>query len=110
MRKLWPLVVSALGMATYGILVMKNHKTIRAEELLTFAMWSGAIVTGIYMFTSAFRLGRQAGEETNGLYLGIFGIYLVLLSIQKVREMLKRLLLKPSSTPSGRCANGKNPG
>jgi hypothetical protein len=28
---------------------MKNHKTIKAEELLTIAMWCGAIVTGSYM-------------------------------------------------------------
>jgi len=104
------LVVSALGMVTYGILVMKNHKTIKADGLLTFAMWCGAIVTGIYMFASAFGLGRQAGQETNGLYLGIFGVYLVLLSIQKAREMLKRLLLKPSSAPSVGCVDGKNPG
>jgi uncharacterized membrane protein HdeD (DUF308 family) len=104
------LVVTALGTVTYGIFMMKNHKTIKAEELLTFAMWCGAIVTGIYMFAAAFRLGRQAGEETNGLYLGIFGVYLVLVSVQKVLEMLKRLLIKPSSIASGGRVDGKNPG
>lgn len=103
------LVVSTLGMVTYGTLVIKNHKTIKAEELLTIAMWCGAIVTGIYMFASAFGLFRQAGQETNALYLGIFGVYLALLSVQKTGEMLKRLVLKPSSAPSVGQAERKNP-
>lgn len=91
------LVVSTLGIVAFGILILKTGKTIKAEELLTVAMWCGAVITGIYMIVSAFRLGRQPGEETNGVYLAIFGVYLVLLSIQKVREIFKRFLLKPSN-------------
>lgn len=91
------LVASTLGIVAFGILILKIGKTIKAEELLTVAMWCGAVITGIYMIVSAFRLGRQPGEETNGVYLAIFGVYLALLSIQKVREIFKRLLLKPSN-------------
>lgn len=88
---------------------MKSKKAIKAEELLSVAMWCGAVVTGPYMFIGAFRLGRQAGEETNALYLAIFGVYLFLLSIQKVHEMLKRLLPKPDAAAPLPTEN-KNPG
>lgn len=94
------LAVTVLGMVTYGIIMMKNHRAIRADELLTFAMWCGAVVTGGYMVASAFNLSRQAGQETNGLYVGIFGVYLVLLSIQKMHSMLRKLTSKPSAMPS----------
>jgi uncharacterized membrane protein HdeD (DUF308 family) len=94
------LIVSALGAMVYGILVMKNQKPIDAVELLTFAMWCGAIITGIFMLGSSLSLGRKTGQETNALYVGIFGVYLGLLAIQTTWATLKRLRLKPPSAPN----------
>lgn len=94
-------------MATYGVCSMKARKAIKADELLTFAMWCGAIVTGGFMFAASFRLAKEAGEETNSLYLGIFGVYLVFLSIQKVSEMLRKLTFR--LTPPAQYPEQKKP-
>lgn len=82
--------VATLGAIAYGILAMKSHKSIVADELLSFAMWCGAAVAGVYMFVDAFRLSKEAVRETDGVYLGIFGVYLVFLSIQKLKEAFRR--------------------
>lgn len=84
-------------MVVYGVVTMRNNKAVRAEELLTFAMWCGGTVTGPYMVVAAFNLSRQSGQQTNALYLGIFGTYLLLLSIQKLHSMLRK---HPSKSPA----------
>jgi FtsH-binding integral membrane protein len=94
------LIASALGMAAYGGCAIKSHKILKADDLLTFALWCAATVTGIFAFAGAFKLSKQSGQETNGLYVGIFGLCLVWLSVQKAVEMTRELFLKPPPTPS----------
>lgn len=84
------LAATVVGMVVYGGLLIVKSKPIRAEDLLTFAMWCGAIVTGPYMVVSAFRLSKQPGEEANAIYVGIFGAYLFLLAAQKIISMVRR--------------------
>lgn len=57
------------------------------------------MVTGIFAFAGAFRLSKQLGQETNALYVGIFGLCLVWLSVQKAVEMIRELNLKPPPIP-----------
>lgn len=87
-------------MAAYGGCAIKSHKILKADDLLTFALWCAATVTGIFAFAGAFKLSKQSGQETNGLYVGIFGLCLVWLSVQKAVEMTRELFLKPPPTPS----------
>lgn len=87
-------------MAVYVGCAIKNHKMLKADDLLTFALWCAATVTGIFAFAGAFKLSKQAGQETNGLYVGIFGLCLVWLSVQKAVEMTRELFLKASPTPT----------
>jgi hypothetical protein len=98
------LIASALGMAVYAGCAIKTHRTLKADDLLTFALWCAASVTGIFAFVGAFRLSKQVGQETNGLYVGIFGLCLVWLSVQKAVEMNRELFLKPPPIPSPRSA------
>ncbi len=79
----------------YAGCAIKNHKILKADDLLTFALWCAATVTGIFAFAGAFKLSKQVGEETNGLYVGIFGLCLVWLSVQKAIGMIRELFLKP---------------
>jgi FtsH-binding integral membrane protein len=96
------LTASALGMAVYGGCALKRHKILKADDLLTFALWCAGTVTGVFAFAGAFKLSKQAGQETNGLYVGIFGLCLVWLSLQKAVEMIRELFLKaPPTAPPG---------
>ena len=103
------LIASAMGMAVYVGCAIKNHKTLKADDLLTFALWCAAMVTGIFAFAGSFRLSKQAGQETNGLYVGIFGLCLVWLSIQKTVEMTKELFLEPPPIPASDPTDTKGP-
>ena len=94
------LIVSALGMAGYVGCAIKNHKMLKADDLLTFALWCAGTITGVFAFVGAFNLSKQIGQETNGLYVGIFGLCLVWLSVQKTVEMTRELFLKPPSIPT----------
>lgn len=94
------LIVSALGMASYVGCAIKNHKMLKADDLLTFALWCAATITGVFAFAGSFSLSKQAGQETNGIYVGIFGLCLVWLSLQKAVEMTRELFLKPASIPA----------
>ena len=60
------LIVSALGMTAYAVCAMKKRKMLKADDLLTFAMWCAATVTGFFAFAGAFKLSKQLGQETNG--------------------------------------------
>jgi hypothetical protein len=102
------LIASALGIAVYAGCALKRHKILKADDLLTFALWCAGTVTGIFAFAGAFRLSKQVGEETNGLYVGIFGLCLVWLSLQKAVEMTRELFLKapPPLTPGHAESNG----
>src|SRR5712692_1093426 len=93
------LIASALGMAVYVGWAIKNHKILKADDLPTFALWCAATVTRIFAFAGAFKLSKQLGQETNGLYVGIFGLCLVWLSVQKAVEMTRELFLKRTPTP-----------
>ena len=87
-------------MTSYVVCAIKNHKMLKADYLLTFAMWCAATVTGVFAFAGAFKLSKQPGQETNGLYVGIFGLCLVWLSAQKAYEMVRELFLKPPPAPT----------
>lgn len=102
------LIASALGMAVYAGCAIKSHKILKADDLLTFALWCAATVTGIFAFAGAFKLSKQAGQETNGLYVGIFGLCLVWLSVQKAVEMTRELFVKPPPTPTPGPAESKS--
>ena len=103
------LIASALGMAVYGGCALKTHKILKADDLLTFAMWCAGTVTGIFAFAGAFKLSRQPGQETNGLYVGIFGLCLVWLSLQKAVEMIRELFLKSPPTPASAPTESNGP-
>lgn len=81
------LAITVAGMVIYGAALIRKHRTVRAEELLTFAMWCGAVVTGPYMVVAAFSLSKQSSQQTNALYVGIFGVYLLVLSAQKLPNL-----------------------
>ena len=85
------LVAAAVGMAAYVACAIIRHRNLKADDLLTFALWCATLVTGVFAFIGAFKLSRVAGQETNGLYVGIFGLCLVWLSIQKVVGMIREL-------------------
>jgi hypothetical protein len=93
------LIVSATGMAVYAGCAIRNRKILKADDLLTFAMWCAGTITGVFAFVGAFSLSKQTGQETNGLYVGIFGLCLVWLSVQKAVEMTMELFVKQASTP-----------
>jgi hypothetical protein len=82
-------------MTGYVGCAIKMHKTLKADDLLTFALWCAATITGIFAFGGSFSLSKQPGQETNGIYVGIFGLCLVWLSVQKAVEMTRELFLKP---------------
>jgi hypothetical protein len=103
------LIASALGMAVYAGCAIKTHRTVKADDLLTFALWCAGTVTGILAFIGAFKLSKQAGQETNGLYVGIFGLCLVWLSVQKALEMTRELFLKPPPTATPGTTESKGP-
>ncbi len=89
------LVVSALGMAAYVACAIKAHRILKADDLLTFSLWCGAAVAGFFAFIGAFKLSKQADQETNAIYLGIFGLCLVWLAVQKTIEMVRELFPPP---------------
>jgi hypothetical protein len=89
------LVVSAFGMAAYVTCAIKAHRILKADDLLTFSLWCGAAVAGFFAFISAFKLSKQADQETNAIYLGIFGLCLVWLAVQKTLEMVRELFPPP---------------
>jgi len=93
------LIASALGMAVYAGCAIKRRMILKADDLLTFALWCAGTVTGIFAFAGAFKLSKQAGQETNGLYVGIFGLCLVWLSLQKAVEMTRDLFVKTPPLP-----------
>lgn len=101
------LIISALGLALYVGCAITKHRNLKADDLLTFAMWCAAGVTGVYAFLGAFGLSRQVNEETNGIYVGIFGLCLTWLSIQKIVKMTRELFPKPRSV-SGLGASSSN--
>ena len=105
------LIASALGMAGYVGCAIKKHKIVKADDLLTFALWCAGTVTGFFAFAGAFKLSKQPGQETNGLYVGIFGLCLVWLSLQKAIEMTRELFPKPvpTSTPGTTESNFSQP-
>lgn len=94
------LIASAIGMTVFAVCAIRNHKILKADDLLTFAMWCAGSVTGMFAFAGAFKLGKQPGQETNGLYVGIFGLCLVWLSAQKAYDMTRELFLKPPQPPT----------
>lgn len=83
-------------MAVYVGRALKVAKHLKADDLLTFALWCAATVTGVFAFVAAFPLSKQQGEETNGLYVGIFGLCLTWLSAQRAVAMVRGLF--PKST------------
>jgi hypothetical protein len=87
-------------MAVYAGCAIKKRTILKADDLLTFAMWCAATVTGTFAFAGSFKLSKLPGEETNGIYVGIFGLCLVWLSAQKAYEMILELLLKSPQTPT----------
>lgn len=91
------LIVSACGMAAYVTCAIKTRRTLKADDLLTFALWCGAGVAGIFAFIGAFKISKQAEQETNSIYLGIFGLCLVWLAVQKTIEMVRELFPPPPS-------------
>lgn len=94
------LIVSAVGMAVYVGRALNVAKHLKADDLLTFAMWCAATVTGVFAFVGAFPLSKQPGEETNGIYVGIFGLCLTWLSAQRAVAIVRGLFPKPPSRPN----------
>jgi FtsH-binding integral membrane protein len=94
------LIASALGMAVYAGCAIKRRMILKADDLLTFALWCAGAITGFFAFAGAFKLSKQVGQETNGLYVGIFGLCLVWLSLQKAVEMIRELFLKALPPPT----------
>jgi small neutral amino acid transporter SnatA (MarC family) len=82
-------------MAVYVALAIKRRKSLKADDLLNFALWCAAMVTGVFAFAGSFKLSKQVGQETNAIYVGIFGLCLAWLSVQKVVEMVRKLYLQP---------------
>ena len=88
------LILAVVGTALYVGCALKNHKALKADDLLAFGLWCGGAVVGVYMLLSALRLVKQTDEETTRLYVGIFGLVLMLMSLQKVYEMIRIALRK----------------
>jgi len=103
------LIVSALGMTAYVACAIKTHRRLKADDLLAFAMWCAAAVAGIFAFIGAFKLSKQADQETNAIYLGIFGLCLVWLAVQKTVEMVTELFPPPPPPPSAHPTESNEP-
>lgn len=88
------LILAVVGIVIYSCCALKNRKSLKTDDLLAFGLWCGGAVVGVYMLLSALRLIKQTDEETTRLYVGIFGLVLALLSIQKAYEMVKIALAK----------------
>lgn len=83
------LILAVVGIALYAACALRNRKALKADDLLAVALWCGGAVVGVYMLLSALRLIKQTDEETTRLYVGIFGLVLTLLSLQKAYEMFR---------------------
>lgn len=88
------LILAVVGIVLYSGCALKNRKSFKADDLLAFGLWCGGAVVGLYMLLSALRVIKQTDEETTRLYVGIFGLVLTLLSVQKAYEMVKIVLAK----------------
>jgi uncharacterized membrane protein YfcA len=88
------LILAVVGIALYSGCALRNRKALKADDLLAFGLWCGGAVVGAYMLLSALRLIKQTDEETTRLYVGIFGLVLMLLSLQKAYEMIRIALSK----------------
>jgi len=88
------LILAVVGIAIYAGCALRNHKALKADDLLAFGLWCGGAIVGMYMLLSALRLIKQTDEETARLYVGIFGLVLMLLSLQKAYEMVRIAVAK----------------
>lgn len=87
------LVIGVISLLFYGACAFANGKKLKPKDLLSFAMWCGAMITGGYMVLSALHMLR-VDEESYRFYVGIFGSVLMLWSLQTALDMLKLVLPK----------------
>jgi membrane protein DedA with SNARE-associated domain len=95
----------------YGGCVFANGRKYKTNDLLAFGMWCGATVTGGYMLLSALHL-LQVDEESYRFYVGIFGVVLMLWSLQTAWGMLKVALAKrePQSKETSKASDSEGKG
>ena len=78
----------------------KTH--LKADNLLTFALKSGGIVTGIYITVLAF----MHPDSTNAVYTGIFGVIVAIVCAQNVMRLFAAMFRKINEQKA--CKTDKN--
>jgi hypothetical protein len=84
------LVAVPLVALSYWLCILRKKRPFNLQELIVLVFDAVAVITGISMFVSAFKMADSSAEHA--VWLGIGGVCLALLFVEQVRIVFKGLL------------------
>lgn len=87
-----------MATVTYWVCALTKKRRPSLNDLGMFALMCAGVVTGLYVFVGAYP-EMKSGAETNGLWSGMAGVCIALVSSQKLWTMFRAAIGKKKTRP-----------